>query len=97
MEREVPLPGEVKVAGVRGSSTQRLQSAFVSAIGVSPNTDFDKVVYGQTNGWDSIAHMTLVNEIESSFDIMLDTDDVIDMSSFSKAKEILGKYGVVFR
>ena len=77
-------------------STQKLQSAFVSAIGVSPDADFDRVVYGQTNGWDSVAHMTLVNEIESSFDIMLETNDVIDMSSFSKAKEVLGKYGVIF-
>jgi acyl carrier protein len=78
------------------TSTQKLQSAFVSAIGVSANADFNRVVYGQTNGWDSVAHMTLVNEIESNFDIMLETDDVIDMSSFNKAKEILGKYGVVF-
>lgn len=90
------MPEEVGVASVKGSSTQKLQSAFVYAIGVSPDADFTKVAYGQTNGWDSIAHMRLVNEIESSFDIMLDTDDVIEMSSFSKAKEILGKYGVVF-
>jgi hypothetical protein len=40
--------------------------------------------------------MTLVAEIESSFDIMLGSDDVIDMSSFAKAKEILGTHGVVF-
>lgn len=78
------------------SSITKLQAAFVSAIGVSQSADFDSVVYGQTNGWDSIAHMTLINEIESSFDIMLDTDDVIDLSSFNRAKEILGKYGVVF-
>lgn len=78
------------------TTTQKLQSAFVAAIGVSPNADFNTVVYGQTNGWDSVAHMSLVNEIESSFDIMLDTNDVIDMSSFSKAKVILGKYGVIF-
>ncbi|MGA7402969.1 MAG: hypothetical protein WCC99_18735 [Candidatus Sulfotelmatobacter sp.] len=78
------------------SSLKKLQVAFVSAIGVPETADFDKLAYGQTNGWDSIAHMTLINEIESSFDIMLDTDDVIGMSSFTKAKEILGKYGVAF-
>jgi len=39
--------------------------------------------------------MRLINEIESAFDIMIDTEDVIDMSSFGKAKEIVGKYGVV--
>jgi acyl carrier protein len=78
------------------SSLEKLQSAFVSAIGVPPTAEFDKLAYGQTTGWDSIAHMALVNQIETGFDIMLETDDVIDMSSFTKAKEILGKYGVNF-
>ncbi|ACM92125.1 hypothetical protein NAMH_1601 [Nautilia profundicola AmH] len=36
--------------------------------------------------------MTLVAAIEDEFDIMLDTDDIIDMSSFAKAKEIVAKY-----
>jgi acyl carrier protein len=78
------------------TSLEKLRAAFVSAIGVPQTAEFDRLAYGETNGWDSIAHMTLINEIESGFDIMLDTDDVIAMSSFAKAKEILGKYGVVF-
>jgi acyl carrier protein len=78
------------------SSLEKLQSAFVSAIGVPSTANFDQLAYGETAGWDSVAHMTLVNEIESGFDIMLDTNDVIAMSSFVKAKEILGRYGVVF-
>jgi acyl carrier protein len=78
------------------SSLEKLQAAFVSAIGVPAAANFEELAYGQTSGWDSVAHMTLVNEIETSFDIMLDTNDVIGMSSFIKAREILGKYGVVF-
>jgi hypothetical protein len=38
--------------------------------------------------------MNLVAAIESSFDLMLATEDVIDMSSFQKAREIVTKYGV---
>jgi len=45
-------------------------------------------------GWDSVGHMTLVAIIEKTFDIMLDTDDVIGMSSFMKAKEIIAKHGI---
>ena len=78
------------------SSLEKLQAAFVSAIGVPAAEIFEELAYGQTSGWDSVAHMTLVNEIETGFDIMLDTNDVIGMSSFIKAREILGKYGVVF-
>lgn len=46
------------------------------------------------SGWDSVAHMVLMSEIENAFDIMLDTDDVIDFSSFEKGKEILRKYDI---
>ena len=45
-------------------------------------------------GWDSVAHMVLMSEIEANFDIMLDTDDVIDFSSFNKGIEILKKYDI---
>jgi acyl carrier protein len=76
--------------------TEKLKTAFTNAIGISPDIDFDSVAYGETDGWDSVAHMALVAEIESAFDIMLDTDDVIAMSSFPEAKRILGKYGVDF-
>ena len=78
------------------STTEKLKTAFGAAIGVPLETDFDGVAYGKTDGWDSVAHMALVAEIESAFDIMLDTDDVIGMSSFGEAKKILPKYGISF-
>ena len=40
--------------------------------------------------------MILISELENTFDVMLDTDDIIDMSSVGKAKEILTKYDVQF-
>ena len=46
--------------------------------------------------WDSVGHMSLVAALEDVFDIMIDTDDIIDLSSFEKGKEILAKYGVEF-
>jgi acyl carrier protein len=36
--------------------------------------------------------MALIAAIEEGFDIMLDAEDVINMSSFSKAKEIVTRY-----
>jgi acyl carrier protein len=71
-----------------------LRKSFVDALGISPTASFDDLEYAKTPGWDSVAHMRLVSEIESAFDIMLDTDDVIGMSSFPVAREIVAKYGV---
>lgn len=73
-----------------------LKAVFATATGVATDADFEAVAYGLTDGWDSVAHMALVAEIESKFDILLETDDVISLSSFPAARQILGKYGVMF-
>jgi acyl carrier protein len=78
------------------SSTEKLKNAFVNVLGVSLDDDFESMAYGQTPGWDSVAHMALISEIETAFDIMLATDDVIGMNSFPKAKEIVSRNGVSF-
>ena len=46
--------------------------------------------------WDSVGHMTLVAAIEDTFDIMMDTDDIIDLSSYERGIEILKKYDIEF-
>ena len=39
--------------------------------------------------WDSIGHMTLMSGLEETFNISLETDDIVDFSSFKKGIEIL--------
>ena len=53
------------------------------------------LTYQSVDGWDSVGHMGLIAALEDNFDIMLDTDDIIDFSSYDKGKEILKKYDVV--
>lgn len=57
-----------------------------------------KLEYQSIGDWDSVGHMGLIAALEDAFDIMMDTDDIIDFSSFEKGKEILSKdeYGVSF-
>ncbi|MCM3040918.1 acyl carrier protein [Paenibacillus motobuensis] len=50
--------------------------------------------YQAVENWDSIGHMSLVAAIEDTFEIMLDTDDIIDFSSYEIGKDILKKYNV---
>ena len=72
--------------------SEKLRDVFAEALGIDKSIVNDTLMYNEIEEWDSIAHMTLVGEIEDQFDIMLDTDDIIDMSSFAKAKEIVNKY-----
>lgn len=53
--------------------------------------------YQQIELWDSVGHMTLVANLEDAFDIMMETDDIIDLSSYEKGKEILtNHYNIEF-
>lgn len=54
------------------------------------------LTYQSIPSWDSVGHMSLIAALEEAFDIMMDTDDIIDLSSFEKGKEILEKYDVEF-
>jgi len=70
-----------------------LQDVFRDALGLDPGEDVTKLEYGKHQRWDSVAHMALVAELEDRYGVMLDTDDVVDMSSYGKAEEILARYG----
>lgn len=78
------------------NNLQKLISVFSEALGIEESLVTDDLSYNTIPEWDSVAHMALVAEIDDQFDIMMDTDDVLDMSSFSKAKEILAKYNISF-
>ena len=75
------------------TNMEKLVQAFTHSLALDAEAVTDTLQYGDAT-WDSVAHMAIVVAIENAFDIMLDTDDVIDLSSFTKAKEIVGKYGV---
>lgn len=74
-----------------------LKAAFVEGLGLPlEDVDWPSLAYRGIPQWDSVAHMQVVAEIEDAFDIMLEIDDVIGMSSFEVTKAILTKYGVSF-
>jgi len=40
--------------------------------------------------------MTLISDLEDGFEINIETDDIVDFSSFKKGIEILEKYKINF-
>ena len=77
------------------SSIDTLKQAFCEGLGVeASDVDWENLAYRGIPEWDSVAHMAVIAEIEDAFDIMIETDDVIGMSTFPIAREIVAKYGV---
>lgn len=78
------------------TSIDKLRATFADSLGL-PLTDItDALTYNSVAQWDSVAHMALVAAIEDAFDVLIETEDVIELSSFGKAQTILAKYGVTF-
>ncbi|MCC2615110.1 acyl carrier protein [Aestuariibacter halophilus] len=71
-----------------------LYQVFADSLAIPLEQVNDELTYNTIPQWDSTAHMVLVAELENHFKVMLDTDDIIDMSSVAKAREILAKHGV---
>ena len=77
-------------------NNEKLYQSFANALNIDRSAVTDDLKYQSIKQWDSMSHMMLISIIEEDFDISLDTDDVIDMSSVGKAREILTKYNIKF-
>ena len=77
------------------NNLEKYNNVFVENLQVSED-QLATLKYQGVELWDSVGHMTLVAALEDAFDIMMDTDDIIDLSSYEKGKKILKKYDVEF-
>lgn len=71
----------------------RVAAAFAEVLGLPLDAITDDLRYRGIPQWDSIAHMSIVAALEAAFGIMIDMDDVIDMSTVGKAREIVARHG----
>lgn len=77
------------------SDTERMDAAIRSGLALAEDTAVEGLAYGETEAWDSVAHMQLVAALENAFGIMIDTDDVIAMSDYRAIRDILhGHHGL---
>ena len=76
------------------NSNDRYKKVFIDSLSINSNDFSEDIKYNDIPEWDSIGHMTLMSGLEEEFNISLETDDIVDFSSFKKGIEILNKYKV---
>ena len=70
---------------------------FMEVFSVGEEVLNDEFKQGNVENWNSIHQLNLVSYIEESFDVMLDTEDILGLTSYSKGIEILvSKYNINF-
>ena len=75
------------------TNLEKYNDSFISSLHIE-ESQLVGLTYQLVEGWDSVGHMGLIATLEDNFDIMMDTDDIIDFSSYEKGIEILKKYDI---
>lgn len=73
---------------------EKYNNAFVQVFGAKLedlNENYGKETVGE---WDSVHQLSLIAEFEEAFDVMFDPEDIMEMTSYAKGKELLKKYEV---
>ncbi len=75
------------------ANLEKYNQAFIEAFTIE-ESNLATLSYQSIIAWDSVGHMMLMASLEAHFDIMLETEDIINFSSYGKGKDILKKYGI---
>ncbi|MEI7892295.1 MAG: acyl carrier protein [Myxococcales bacterium] len=78
------------------TNKEKYDSVFMECLGLGADQLSEALVYNSVKAWDSVGHMAMMAALEREFDIMLETDDIIDFSSYPKGMQLLAKYEVQF-
>lgn len=76
------------------TNQEKYNKAFMEALEVD-ECQLMELEYQSIDAWDSVGHMNLIGELEDTFEIEMETDDVIAFSSYKKGIEILAKYNII--
>tara|TARA_Y100001970_G_scaffold294353_1_gene451318 strand:- start:19282 stop:19521 length:240 start_codon:yes stop_codon:yes gene_type:complete len=76
------------------SNLEKYKNAFINSLNIDSSVFNEKLKYNEIPEWDSIGHMSLISALEEEFKITIETDDIVDLSSFKKGIEILKKYKI---
>ena len=78
------------------NNKQKYKQVFIESFSINESVLGDDLLYNSIPEWDSVGHMSLIADLEEVFDIIMEMDDIIDLSSYKKGFELIAKYGVEF-
>lgn len=73
---------------------EKYNNAFVEVFGAKAEDLNDSYGKDTVAEWDSVHQLGLVSAFEEAFDIFFDPEDIMEMTSYAKGKELLAKYEV---
>lgn len=76
------------------NNKEKYDAVFCTVFGVNKDALGENFTFNETTEWDSVAHLGLISELEDTFDVMFETEDILHYGSYMNGLNILRKYGV---
>ena len=76
------------------SNLEKYKQIFIKVFDVKEDELNANFKFGDVERWDSLAHITLITELEDTFNIMFETEDILNFGSYENGKKLLKKYGI---
>ena len=77
------------------TNLEQYNKIFMDVLGTDETALNENVTFKDVPQWDSVAHLSLISELEEPFDVMLEPDDILHYGSYENGKKILEKYGIL--
>lgn len=79
------------------TNLEKLNQIFCEVYSVEESTLNENFVNTNVETWDSIHQLSMVAAIEEAFDLMMDAEDILEMTSYENVKQLLAsKYETAF-
>ncbi|MCQ4872516.1 acyl carrier protein [Butyricimonas paravirosa] len=76
------------------TNLEKYNQVFVETFSVEEDVLDDQFAREHVGNWDSVRQLSLVSNLEDTFDIMFDTEDILGMVSYKEGKNIMLKYEI---
>jgi acyl carrier protein len=76
------------------TNKEKYNKVFVDSFSVGEELLNENFTYQCVPAWDSVGHMGMIAALEDAFGIMMETEDIIEFSSYTVGIDTLKKYGV---
>ena len=77
------------------TNLEQYNKIFMDVLGADETALNENFTFKDVPQWDSVAHLSLISELEEAFDVMLEPDDILHYGSYENGKKILEKYGIL--
>ena len=76
------------------TNLEKYNRVFMQVLGVEESRLDESFTFKAVPQWDSVAHLSLISELEEAFDVMFDSEDILHYGSYENGKTILKKMGI---